>query len=190
MKANQLTLLFLFLILGVAVAQQTNFMSSATNNETIADLRAKAEGGDAQAQNLLACAFYFGDLGLAKDPVEAVKWFRKAAEQNDASAQFNLGVCYKQGHGVAIDFVEAVKWYRKAADQNNDNAQSNLGYCYVFGQGVETNYAEAARLFRKAADQNNASAQFNLGNSYFRGEGVMKDEIEAVKWFAGVQKDK
>ena len=29
--------------------------------------------------------------------VEAVKWFRKAAEQNYAVAQYNLGVCYEQG---------------------------------------------------------------------------------------------
>ena len=29
--------------------------------------------------------------GVAKDEVEAVKWFRKAAEQNYAQAQFFLG---------------------------------------------------------------------------------------------------
>ena len=32
--------------------------------------------------------------GVAKDQVEAVKWYRKAAEQNHAEAQYNLGVCY------------------------------------------------------------------------------------------------
>ena len=56
--------------------------------------------------------------GVAKDEVEAVKWYRKAAEQNDADAQNNLGVCYANGQGVAKDEVEAVKWYRKAAEQN------------------------------------------------------------------------
>ena len=38
-----------------------------------------------------------------KDQAEAVKWYRKAAEQNDAKAQFNLGVCYDDGQGVAKD---------------------------------------------------------------------------------------
>ncbi len=56
--------------------------------------------------------------GVATNYVEAVKWFRKAAEQNYAQAQCNLGVCYAMGQGVAKDEAEAVKWYRKAAEQN------------------------------------------------------------------------
>ena len=56
---------------------------------------------------------------MAKDHVEAVKWYRKAAEQNYAEAQYNLGVCYTNGQGVAKDAVEAVKWFRKAAEQNH-----------------------------------------------------------------------
>jgi len=46
--------------------------------------------------------------GVAQDYVEAVKWFRKAAEQNEADAQFNLGICYFIGRGVAKDEAEAV----------------------------------------------------------------------------------
>jgi uncharacterized protein len=50
---------------------------------------------------------------VAKDQVEAVKWYRKAAEQNLAKAQYNLGVCYARGDGcrdgVAEDDVEAAK---------------------------------------------------------------------------------
>jgi TPR repeat protein len=65
--------------------------------------------------------------GVAKDEVEAVKWYRKAAEQNDAEAQYNLGLCYANGQGVAKDEAEAVKWYRKAAEQNDADAQYNLG---------------------------------------------------------------
>ena len=53
---------------------------------------------------------------MAKDEVEAVKWYRKAAEQNYAEAQYNLGCCYANGQGVAKDEVEAVKWFRKAAE--------------------------------------------------------------------------
>ena len=56
---------------------------------------------------------------MAKDQAEAVKWYRKAAEQNLAKAQYNLGVCYAHGEGVVKDQVEAVKWYRKAAEQNS-----------------------------------------------------------------------
>jgi TPR repeat protein len=64
--------------------------------------------------------------GVAKDPVEAVKWYHKAAEQGDADAQFNLGVCFDNGEGVAKDPVEAVKWYRMAAEQGDARARKKL----------------------------------------------------------------
>ena len=48
-------------------------------------------------------AAYYGGQGVAQDYAEAVKWYRKAAEQNDAGAQYNLGVCYANGDGVAKD---------------------------------------------------------------------------------------
>jgi len=48
------------------------------------DTKAKAEKGDAQAQcNLGLC--YEEGAGVAKDAAEAVKWYRKAADQGHAS---------------------------------------------------------------------------------------------------------
>ncbi|WP_406569303.1 tetratricopeptide repeat protein, partial [Aeromonas veronii] len=63
-------------------------------------------------------------------------WYRKAAEQGDAMAQFNLGAMYEQGKGVAQDDKQAVAWYRKAAEQGYAMAQSNLGGMYNTGSGV------------------------------------------------------
>jgi TPR repeat protein len=57
---------------------------------------AKAEQGDADAQFLLGLRYYQGN-GVAKDFVEAVKWYRKAAEQGHLFAQMSLGYCYKDG---------------------------------------------------------------------------------------------
>ncbi|MDL1959246.1 MAG: hypothetical protein LWX01_06035 [Deltaproteobacteria bacterium] len=37
---------------------------------------------------------------VQQDYAEAVKWFRKAAEQGYADAQFFLGLMYAQGEGV------------------------------------------------------------------------------------------
>ena len=56
-----------------------------------------------------------------------VKWYRLAADQGDASAQYNLGVMYHFGKGVPQNYAEAAKWYRLAADQGNANAQHSLG---------------------------------------------------------------
>jgi serine protease Do len=55
--------------------------------------------------------------------VEAVKWYRKAAEQNYAPAQFMLGLCYAQGRGVAKDYVESYKWTLLAAGQGDKDAK-------------------------------------------------------------------
>mgnify|MGYP002130524370 CR=1 FL=1 len=55
--------------------------------------------------------------GVSKDEVESVKWFRKAADQGDATAQFNLGSMYANGQGTAQDYAQALRWYQAAAGQ-------------------------------------------------------------------------
>jgi len=85
---------------------------------------------------------------------EAVKWFRKAAEQGFVDAQMNLGVCYGKGEGVEKDEAEAVKWWRKAAEQGNAHAQFNVALAYGRGEGVAKDEAEGIWWLRKAAAQN------------------------------------
>ena len=60
---------------------------------------------------------YKNGYGVSQDDSEAVKWYRKAAEQGDADAQYNLGWMYKNGYGISQDDSEAVKWFRKVAEQ-------------------------------------------------------------------------
>jgi tetratricopeptide (TPR) repeat protein len=126
--------------------------------------------------------YYFGQ-GVPQDYAEAVKWYRKAAEQGHARAQNNLGGCYRTGQGVTQDDTEAVKWYRKAAEQNNADGQNNLGVSYDIGRGVTQDDTEAVKWYRKAAEQNLALAQFNLGWCYYDGKGVASNYMEAVKWY-------
>jgi hypothetical protein len=52
--------------------------------------RPLAERGDAPAQNNVGVAFRYGQ-GVPQNPAEAEKWFRKAAGQGNADAQYNLG---------------------------------------------------------------------------------------------------
>ena len=56
---------------------------------------------------------------------EAVKWFRKAAEQGYAIAQTDLADMCVIGKGISQDNSEAVKWYCKAATQGHARAQNN-----------------------------------------------------------------
>ncbi|WP_295388321.1 tetratricopeptide repeat protein, partial [Thiolapillus sp.] len=66
---------------------------------------------------------YAEGQGVRQDLKEAVKWYRRAAEQGYALAQYNLGVIYNNGQGVQQDKKEAVKWFRKAAEQGYASAQ-------------------------------------------------------------------
>ena len=70
-------------------------------------------------------AFYAGRLGAVKNEVEAGRWFRRAAEQNLAAAQSNLGVCYERGDGVPKYEAEAYKWDLLAAAQGDTRAKRN-----------------------------------------------------------------
>ena len=73
---------------------------------------------------------YAYGYGVKQDYQEALKWFRKAAEQNNSTAQFNIGYMYEEGYGVKKNRDEAIRWYRKAAEQGNDtsiNALRRLG---------------------------------------------------------------
>ena len=115
----------------------------------------------------------------AQDDLDTV---RQAAEQGDASAQFNLGNMYANEQGVLKDAAEAVRWYRLAAEQGLATAQLNLGFMYNTGKGVLKDAAEAVRWYRLAAEQGEATAQFNLGVMYDNGQGVLKDSVLAHMW--------
>ena len=52
---------------------------------------------------------YDAGEGVPQDDGEAVKWFRLAADQGDALAQYSLGDMYRTGEGVPQDYGEAVK---------------------------------------------------------------------------------
>ena len=116
--------------------------------------------------------------------VEAVRWFRAAAEQGHVEAQFTLGNCYMQGIGITQNQAAAAKWIRKAAEQGYADAQFALGSCYLEGIGIIQNREEAAKWVRKAAEQGHADAQFALGLCYRDGIGIATNVTEAIKWIS------
>ena len=69
---------------------------------------------------------YNNGQGVPQDYQEAARWYRKAAEQGNANAQYNLGIMYYNGRGVPEDDSEAVRWFKKAAAQGYANAKKTL----------------------------------------------------------------
>ena len=95
---------------------------------------------------------------MLQDYAEAVSWYRKAADQGDADAQYNLGSVYRDGEGVPRDYAEALKWFRKAAVQGDARAQASLGMMYTIGSGVPQDYVLALMWSNLAASQENEGA--------------------------------
>ena len=139
-------------------------------------LERRAKQGDAQSQ------FDFGFVYANIDPVEASKWFGKAAAQGHMEAQFYLAAALEKGLGVKQDFAEAAAWYRKSAEQGSASAQINLGTLHLDGHGVKQDAAEAVRWFRRAAAQGHVVAQFNSGLAAAEGKGVKTDLADAYFW--------
>ena len=147
-----------------------------------------AEQGDAEVQLNLGYMYRDG-TGVAQDDHDAMEWFRKAAKQNHAQAQFELGEFYYVGsRKIPQDYYEAVNWYRKAAEQGLAKAQLMLGGAYTLGKGVQRDDREGEKWIRRAAEQGHGEAQLLLGVIYEEGRGVQKDDQEAMKWFGkGIQ---
>ena len=130
----------------------------------------------------------FRGKGVPTDLEVAAEWYRKAADQGHAKAQYELGFLYLSGNGVPADFKVALEWYRKAADNGDPQAQYWLAewlagrHLYPRPARVPNRLEVAADLYRKAADQGHAGAQASLGAMYYRGEGLPKDFVLAAKW--------
>jgi TPR repeat protein len=132
----------------------------------IEELKAYAEGGNPYAQIQLALRYESGTSEIAKDQLEALKWFHKAADQGLPEAQYSLGVRYRYGEDLAKDMpknhAEGAGWLHKAAENGHVGAQSTLGACYYYGEGVTRDPDAAIRWWRAAAAQGDESAQNNL----------------------------
>ncbi|MDC0144780.1 sel1 repeat family protein [Verrucomicrobia bacterium] len=78
---------------------------------------------------------------IEQDFKEAVKWYRKAAEQRHVLAQESLGVMYYEGRGVAQDNQTAYAWLNIAATNGNQKVNkkglSQLGKAMTPVQIVE-----------------------------------------------------
>jgi TPR repeat protein len=118
----------------------------------------------------------------SKDYTKAFKEWQPLAEQDQAMAQFNLGVRYLTGQGVPQDYKEAAHWFQLAAEQGYAKAQYNLGRQYNTSQGVQQDYAQARNWWLKAAAQGHAKAQLSLGTLYALGQGVPQDFVQAHMW--------
>jgi len=114
---------------------------------------------------------------------EAFRWFKMAAEQGYARAQYRVSLLYHCGEGIGgQDYTKAFRWCKMAAEQGYAEAQFILGRYYQLGHGVTPDNAHAFRWCKKAAEQGHAEAQCALGVMSLEGLGVQRNKNEALRW--------
>src|SRR5690606_18700904 len=97
----------------------------------VAEWRAPAAAGDADAQFNLAQAYKLG-RGVPVDLDQARELYRKSAEQGHEPAQVNLGlILFQQDQREA-----AIPWLEKAAARGEARAQYVLGIAHFNGDAV------------------------------------------------------
>lgn len=141
---------------------------------------AKAESGEADAQNEAGLMYLYGE-GLPQDEEKALYWFHRAAAQGHADAQFNLG----EYHFVwELDYKEAVAWYRKAAEQGHPGAQCALAFAYLDGGGgLPADRVQAMALMLRSAEQGYIQAMLEMGRRHYEGDGVPRDHVRSAYWY-------
>jgi len=170
--------------------------SASSQSGTIAQsdfalqLRAKAEWGDALAQDELGALYAVGGQGISRDMNEAIKWYRKSAEQGNVYGEANIGRALLTGDGVPVDYAEAAKWLEMAAAQNDSDSERLIGWMYYTGNGMAKDLAKSFEMYRRSAELGNEYSMGQLGIMCLYGLGVEKNGAEALRWCrAGAEKD-
>jgi hypothetical protein len=162
-------------------------LASAQASGEFTGVRAEAFRGDPQAQFQLARWYQAGREPVGTDPAEAVKWLRKAAEQDNAEAAYELGVAYLDGNGVERNATNARLWLERAAARGLLRARVALRDMARDAEGAAIDPIAALRNsenspFYQAATAGDANAQYELGLMFFNGEGVARDYKQALYW--------
>jgi TPR repeat protein len=144
-----------------------------------------ATQGNAHAAFILG-TMYNQALGVSLNEVQAVYWFRKAADAADIMAEYNLGIYFENGEGnLAKDDTQAAYWYRKSADGGLQYGMYAIGLEYYFGRGIAKDDVQAAYWFSKAAGLGHSDSMKMLAAFYKNGlGGLPKDDVAAAAWAA------
>ena len=84
------------------------------------------KGGFIPAQYWVSVYYKNGENSAEMNPTKSFKWCKKAADNQYAEAEFNLGNYYYEGFGTEQDFSSAVIYWDRASKQGVADATTNL----------------------------------------------------------------
>ena len=111
----------------------------------------------------------------------AFQLYQKAANSGSPSAQFTLGLMYRDAQGTVKNLPEAIKWQKKAAQQNYRPSLNELGVIYLYGYGTQPDLQQALSYFQRCHDLDWPPCSEAMARIYIYGEGGMDKNIEKAK---------
>lgn len=139
-------------------------------------LRARADAGDAMAQDEMGRRTGTGSHHMALDSKASFDWYLKAARQGLCTAESNLAYMYFNGEGVDKDVATATLWYRIAADDGETRAMYALGWMAHHGIGQPVDGPLAVAWYRAAAEHGDYLGQKALGQALMEGKLVERSD--------------
>jgi enhanced entry protein EnhC len=148
------------------------------NQRALQSLRASAARGYLPAQKIVARYALIQE----KDLIEALKWFKKAADQGDIQAQMYCAAAYRFGLGVHKSEDKARHYDIAAAKQGNSLAQASLAEHFLESRHRKNNQLGLIWV-KRAVEQKEPVAQYLLGQVYAEGKLEPKDTEQAKQLF-------
>ncbi len=138
--------MFRIVALGLALGLAQPVVAQTSLGEAAKTLRPLAEQGQAKWQDLLGTCYKSGIGGVSRDYAEALKWYRKAAEQGYGDALANMGEMYAGGFGVPKNYILAYMYLELASVQHAKTFTLKITRAVVSRKVTAAQIAEAKRL--------------------------------------------
>jgi TPR repeat protein len=121
---------------------------------------------------------------LPKNVVEALKWYRKAADDGDAQSAVRVtSLLLAAGRNpTAEEYAEARQRCEDAAKQSFPPGAFCMALIYRRGIGTAKDPVESQKWLARAADLGHPRAAFELGEAYWKGVDVKPDLVAAYMW--------
>jgi len=114
--------------------------------------------GDADAQAMVGFMLENAE-GCEANLEEAVEWYKKAADQGQSIAHFNLGQILHSGNAGTVDESTAFNHFMKAAHAGNLHAMFKVAQMLEYGVGTPKSLERAATWYETAAKYGHTEAR-------------------------------
>ena len=141
-----------------------------------------AISGSSSAKCNLGVLYEYGIGGVSQDENQSLYWYRSAAKDGYAPAQFSVGRYYFDKE----DYENAMIWLDLAIKQDHIPSKRQYALCLI---RRDEKPEKAYNLMFEAAKEDDTDAKYYMGFFYDNGYYVRKDINKAIDWYKKAAED-